>query len=82
MTRTSLSWRKSSYSAGNANCVECASAVWAKSSHSSGANNCVECAHLSPAVALRDSKNPHDGHLTLPPAEWSAFLAATKHGEL
>ncbi|RCV52067.1 DUF397 domain-containing protein [Marinitenerispora sediminis] len=77
-----LSWRKSSYSAGNVNCVECASAPWRTSSYSSGADNCVQYGQPSPTVALRDSKYPHHGHLTLPPAEWSAFLAAAKHGEL
>ncbi|RCV48004.1 DUF397 domain-containing protein, partial [Marinitenerispora sediminis] len=58
-----MRWRKSSYStAQGEDCVECTSATWSTSSYSSGNGACVEYAHLSPAVALRDSKNPHHGH--------------------
>ncbi|GAB3208454.1 hypothetical protein GCM10027294_19000 [Marinactinospora endophytica] len=71
------------YSNAKGQCVECASAAWSKASYSlPDNNNRVECAHLSTAVALRDSKNPDHGHLTLPPAEWTAFLAAAKDGDL
>jgi hypothetical protein len=45
-------WRKSSYSAGEGNCVEIA---WRKSSHSGNESNCVEIANTG---AVRDSKNP------------------------
>ncbi|GAA3752554.1 hypothetical protein HDA32_004534 [Spinactinospora alkalitolerans] len=75
-------WRKSSYSAGNANCVECASVAWTKSSHSHGNADCVECAPLPTFIALRDSQNPSHGHLSLPAAEWSAFLTAVKEQRL
>jgi hypothetical protein len=36
------SWRKSSYSAANGNCVEVAFTGWHTSSHSGGNGNCVE----------------------------------------
>ncbi|GAA3736956.1 hypothetical protein HDA32_005503 [Spinactinospora alkalitolerans] len=78
-----LDWRKSSYSGTNANCVECASASWARSSYSGAtSSNCVEWASLPSSVALRDSKNPEAGHLSLAAPEWSAFLTAVKRGEL
>jgi hypothetical protein len=53
MTDTYLAWRKSSYSAGNGECVEVA---WRKSSHSADNGECVEVA--STLAAIRDSKNP------------------------
>ena len=53
MDRTNLIWRKSSFSAGNGQCVEVA---WRKSSHSAGNGQCVEVA--STLGAVRDSKNP------------------------
>ncbi|MFC7329954.1 DUF397 domain-containing protein [Marinactinospora rubrisoli] len=45
-------------------------------------SNCVEYARLPATVALRDSKNPTHGHLTLPSAEWAAFLGAIRREEL
>ncbi|MFC7330502.1 DUF397 domain-containing protein [Marinactinospora rubrisoli] len=79
----SAAWTRASYSGGHGeNCIECTSATWTKSSHSGNHDNCVECAHLPPTIALRDSKHPEKGHLTLPATEWSAFLAATKHDHL
>jgi hypothetical protein len=40
---------------------------WRKSSYSSGEVNsdCVELARLSGSIAIRDSKHPEHGHLTL-----------------
>jgi hypothetical protein len=52
-TDTNLTWRKSSYSADNGECVEVA---WRKSSHSAEQGQCVEVA--STLGAVRDSKNP------------------------
>jgi hypothetical protein len=48
-----ITWRKSSYSAQNGQCVEIA---WRKSSRSAGQGQCVEVA--STLAAIRDSKNP------------------------
>ncbi|HLX48563.1 MAG TPA: DUF397 domain-containing protein [Streptosporangiaceae bacterium] len=57
-------------------------ADWRKSSYSSGEGNCVEVAHDPGAIAVRDSKNPGNGHLTLTPAEWQTFTAKIKAGRL
>lgn len=77
------SWRKSSYSGSNAQCVECSSATWTKSSYSQPAgDNCVEYAPLPSSVAVRDSKHPGAGHLSFGAPEWSAFLTALKTTDL
>jgi hypothetical protein len=68
-----MAWRRSSYSGNNGNCVE---VNWHKSSHSGDNGDCVEVASTRNAVAVRDSKAPHTGHLHVPPAAWGAFLAA------
>ncbi|MFF4802516.1 DUF397 domain-containing protein [Streptomyces sp. NPDC001351] len=53
-------------------------ARWRKSSYSGGTGGeCVEVADLTPhtaVIAVRDSKNPPAGVLTLSPAAFSAFL--------
>ena len=57
-------------------------AVWYKSSRSGGnGGNCVEVAHLDNAVAVRDSKHPHDGVLVFDHADWTSFVEAAKNGE-
>lgn len=76
---TGARWRKSSYSGDTGgDCVECAplgTATWRKSSHSGGTGGeCLEVADLTPHIAVRDSKNPSAGVLTLTPAVFSAFL--------
>ncbi|QLH21225.1 DUF397 domain-containing protein [Streptomyces sp. Rer75] len=51
-------WRKSSYSADQGECVECAplgGATWRKSSHSSDIGNCVEAAPLDGAAWRKSS---------------------------
>ncbi|MEU6403671.1 DUF397 domain-containing protein [Streptomyces sp. NPDC046985] len=80
-------WRKSSYSSDTGgNCIECAplnGAAWRKSSYSGDTGGeCVECADLSAHVALRDSKNPAGGCLTLAPAAFARFVGAAVRGEL
>lgn len=44
-----------------------------KSSYSSSHENCVEVADLPTGAAIRDSKNPEDGFLSLGASEWAAF---------
>ena len=48
--------------------------VWRKSSRSGSAINCVEVALTSDDVAVRDSKNPNHGHLTVTRDQWHSFL--------
>ena len=74
-------WRKSSYSGSSGgDCVECASlgaAAWRKSSYSSDTGGeCVEVATLTPHIAVRDSKAPDLGALTLTPEAFAAFVAS------
>ena len=71
-------WRKSTFSLGNTNsdCVEVGQ--WRKSSFSEGHGNssCVEVAWTSPIIAVRDSKNPDGGMLTVPASGWHLFRAS------
>lgn len=55
---------------------------WRKSTYSGGGNDCVEVAFTVDGAAVRDSKNPSDGALRLPAAQWDALLAAARAGEL
>ncbi|MFI9150967.1 DUF397 domain-containing protein [Streptomyces sp. NPDC053367] len=76
----SSQWRKSSYSGSSGgDCVECATlgaARWRKSSYSGNTGGeCVEVAGLPRAIAVRDSKNPEHGVLTLSPRAWADFLS-------
>jgi len=49
--------------------------TWRKSSYSNGDNgDCVEVATATGALAVRDSKSPASGHLTLTPLTWRTFL--------
>jgi hypothetical protein len=53
---------------------------WTKSSYS-GTNehsSCVEVALTSKVTAVRDSKAPAAGHLTLPRDSWAALLAEVR----
>ncbi|GAA4541249.1 DUF397 domain-containing protein [Amycolatopsis samaneae] len=75
-----LPWRKSSYSgSNNGNCVEVA-LPWHKSSHSgSNGGACVEVAASDQYTAVRDSKAPHTGMLTVRPAAWHAFTRTLRN---
>lgn len=64
------SWRKSTYSADTANCVEIA---WRKSSYSDSTANCVEVA-FSGDTLVRDTKNQDGPTLVFPSTAWSTFL--------
>ena len=80
---TRVQWRKSSYSGSSGgDCVECAPlgmATWRKSSHSGDTGGqCVEIADLVPHIAVRDSKHPTLGALTLTPNAFAAFMESVK----
>lgn len=71
-------WRKASFSEGNGNsdCVEIGR--WRKStfSEASGNSDCVELARDQALTAIRDSKNPDGGTLTIPDDGWHALRTA------
>lgn len=74
-------WRKSTYSNGQANCVEVAG-LWRKSSHSSSNSNCVEvCTGRPDAVAVRDTKDRGGPELAFTSGAWEAFTRGVKQGE-
>ncbi|MEV6879453.1 DUF397 domain-containing protein [Amycolatopsis sp. NPDC051128] len=54
--------------------------TWFKSSHSDGQEHstCVEVALDTGATAVRDSKAPGAGHLTVPHTAWSALLSSLR----
>jgi hypothetical protein len=64
--------------------MDVSSATWRKSSYSGGnGGGCVEVARNLPGiVAVRDSKDRTGPVLTFTPAEWEAFTAGVKSGEL
>ncbi|ASU82734.1 DUF397 domain-containing protein [Nocardiopsis gilva YIM 90087] len=45
-------------------------------------NNCVEVADLPDGAAVRDSKHPEKGHLSLSGREWTALVSAVKASRL
>ncbi|MFF9314941.1 DUF397 domain-containing protein [Streptomyces sp. NPDC014748] len=55
---------------------------WRKSSYSGGGegNTCVEIAALPAHVAIRDSKAPARGTLSVPTASFAAFVESVKRG--
>ncbi|MEU3959332.1 DUF397 domain-containing protein [Streptomyces buecherae] len=65
MNGTGPVWVKSTYSAGEGQCVE-----WAP--HTAAATG---------VVPVRDSKDPQGPTLTFEPSAWSAFVAGVKAGD-
>ncbi|MGH3775773.1 MAG: DUF397 domain-containing protein [Pseudonocardiaceae bacterium] len=60
-----------------------APALWRKSTFSNNTGACVEVADLGGAGrAVRDSKDPTGPALTFTAAEWAAFTAGVRGGEL
>ncbi|TDC67840.1 DUF397 domain-containing protein [Actinomadura sp. GC306] len=56
--------------------------TWRKSSHSDETGGqCVEVAALFDAIAIRDSKAPESGHLTLPPKTFVHLLTQLRRKE-
>ncbi|MBT1092651.1 DUF397 domain-containing protein [Streptomyces sp. WAC 05379] len=55
--------------------------LWRKSSYSGNTGGeCVEVADLAPRMAVRDSKNPGVGTVTLTPEAYTAFVAFVAEG--
>lgn len=54
------------------------STLWRRSSYSYSGNNCLEVAQLGGTFAVRDSKNPDRGQLSLSTDAWLAFVADIK----
>ncbi|MEV0172832.1 DUF397 domain-containing protein [Streptomyces sp. NPDC050803] len=74
-------WLKSSYSGSSGGeCIECAplgTATWRKSPYSGDTGGaCVEIATLTPHIAIRDSKAPTFGALSVTPEAFAAFVSA------
>ncbi|MEV4056839.1 DUF397 domain-containing protein [Amycolatopsis sp. NPDC049688] len=67
-----FTWRKSSYSATEGECVE-VGFDWRKSSYTAK-DECVEV-RLADTVGVRDTKARHLGQLTVSRAAWSALIS-------
>jgi len=57
-------------------------AQWRKPTRSEDHGNCVELAVLPHAIAIRDSKAPHAGHLVLTPTTFATLITQAKRDEL
>jgi hypothetical protein len=58
-------------------------AIWRKSSYSGDTGGeCVEVARLTPHIAVRDSKNPRAGVLSVTPEAFTQFVRAAGGGAL
>ncbi|MBV2366356.1 DUF397 domain-containing protein [Streptomonospora nanhaiensis] len=55
---------------------------WHKSTYSAAAQNCVEVREHAAGADVRDTQNRDAGHLSMPAAEWAAFLVAVKTADL
>ena len=47
--------------------------AWRTSTHSGQNGNCIQVAALSPAITVRDSKNPAGQQLEFPAPAWRTF---------
>jgi hypothetical protein len=75
---TEQTWVKARKSSDYNGCVEIS---WRTASKSAGNGACVEVAQLPPLTLIRDSKNPHQGYLTLTPQAFGDLLRfAREHG--
>lgn len=74
------SWRTSSYSTHEGQCVEVG--TWRTSSYSTGEGQCVEVGWSVDAVGVRDTKNRAAGHFAVRPATWRTFTHAVAHDAL
>lgn len=73
-----MTWRKSSYSGSQANCVEVGTAAWRTSSYSGSIGECVEVGATPTAVVVRDTKHRDGVQLTFPAPVWHSFAASLK----
>jgi hypothetical protein len=60
--------------------IDLSGAVWRKSTRTQANGECVEIAHAARTYAVRDSKNPQHGTLTLAGPAWRSFITETKNG--
>lgn len=54
--------------------------AWRKATRSDDHGNCIELAALPNAIAVRDSKAPEAGHLSLAPVDFVGLLARLRQG--
>ena len=52
--------------------------TWRKSSRSNAGNDCIEVARTAAGLAVRDSKDPHQPHLTLSTTAFANLVADIK----
>jgi hypothetical protein len=78
---TDSTWRKSSFSGAEGNCVEVSDPRWRTSSFSAPDGNCVEVAAADDRIAVRNSNDPGAGTLTFTRAEMAAWIEGCKAGE-
>lgn len=71
-------YRTSSFCSGG----DCLAVAFRKSSFSVGTGACVEVGITTTDVLVRDTKDRTRPALTFPAAEWTAFVAGIRNGEL